>query len=73
MNDEKSIFDVASQSGWAIALLTGTWGVVLRFVVGRYARAADRLEDRLISMENRLRVIESRSHARRRDDDDDNE
>jgi len=74
MNDEpaKSMLDAASQSGWVIALLTSTWGIVLRFVVGRYTRAADRLEDRLIGIENRIANIESRSHSRRRGDYDDN-
>ena len=64
----KSLLDIASQSGWAVALLTGTWGVVLRYVIGRYASAADRLEERLKSMELRLTVIEARSGARRRGD-----
>jgi hypothetical protein len=67
-DDPKNLLDSLSHSGWVIALLTGTWGVVLRFVIGRYAEAADRLENRLRSIETRITVIESRSHNHRRDD-----
>jgi hypothetical protein len=72
MNDEptKSIIEAVNQYGWPVALLTASWGVVLRFVVGAYDRNAQRAEDRLASIEKRLTVIEGRSHNRRREDDD---
>lgn len=42
------------------AVASTTWGIILRFVVGRYVKAADRLELRLESIESGLAGIESR-------------
>lgn len=62
-------------AGWLIALVTTTWGIVLRYVIGHYigvAKAqkqiADKIQLQLTSIENRLTVIESRSFYRRKAD-----
>lgn len=62
----KEAVDALGQSGWAIALLTATWGIILRILVGRHLKATDDVAKRLTSIESRLSVIEDRSHRRRR-------
>jgi len=56
------------QSGWFVAILATTWGIILRTVIGNYSRAVAKAEARLASMESRIAVIESRSHNRRKED-----
>lgn len=72
MNDPsivKEVSDVASsQAGWAVALLTATWGIVLRALIGRHLRAAESIQTRLGAIEQRLAIIEDRSHQRRKGD-----
>jgi hypothetical protein len=64
----KEVVDAVGQSGWAVALLTATWGLVLRILIGRYLRTSDENSKRLAAIEQRLAVIESRSHLRRQGD-----
>jgi hypothetical protein len=62
----KDIAEAASsQAGWVIALLTATWGIVLRAIIGRSLRTAEDTQLRLAAIEQRLAVIEDRSHQRR--------
>lgn len=72
MNDTGVVKEVAeaasSQVGWAVALLTATWGIVLRAIIGKHLRSAERTQLRLAAIEQRLAVIEERSHQRRRGD-----
>jgi hypothetical protein len=75
-NSVKDIADMASaHSGWFAAFLVGTWGIVLRALVGRHIRREEKQRDldektlnRLALIEQRLAVIEARSHDRRRED-----
>jgi hypothetical protein len=64
----KDVADAVGQSGWAIALLTATWGIILRVLVGRHLKAADEVQKRLRSIETRLTNIEARSRLRRQED-----
>jgi hypothetical protein len=72
----KEIVDMAtSHSGWVVAILAGTWGIVLRALIGRYLRWEEKRQEfdektlgRLAKIEERLAVIEARSHDRRRED-----
>lgn len=57
-----------AHSGWIVAFLVGTWGVVLRALIGRHLAVGERIQLRLAKIEERLAVIESRSHDRRRED-----
>jgi hypothetical protein len=72
MNDTSIVKEMAeaasSQAGWAVALLTATWGIVLRAIVGKHLRAAENTQLRLAAIEQRLAVIEDRSHQRRKGD-----
>ena len=76
MSDQKDLVDIASaNSGWVAAFLLGTWGVVLRALVGRHLKREDdqrewvsKVDNHLSMIEQRLAVIESRSHNRRRAD-----
>jgi hypothetical protein len=64
----KEVADAVGQSGWAIALLTATWGIILRVLIGRHLKVADEVKQRLAAIETRLAVIESRSKLRRQGD-----
>ena len=76
MSDQKDIIEIASaNSGWVAAFLLGSWGVVLRALVGRHLKREDdqrewvsKVDNHLSMIEQRLAVIESRSHSRRRAD-----
>ena len=69
MNELKEVIDAnSSYVGWAVAVLTTSWGFVLRIIVGRSLRAADNTQLRLGAIEQRLAVIEDRSYQRRRSD-----
>jgi hypothetical protein len=76
MSDDKNLIDLASaNSGWLAAFLAGSWGVILRVLVGRHLTREDEqrkwvtaVDSHLVEIEKRLAVIESRSHNRRRQD-----
>jgi hypothetical protein len=63
----KDVTDVVN-SGWAVALLTATWGIILRILVGRHLRASDETRQKLAAIEARLAAIEARSYQRRQGD-----
>jgi len=65
----KEVTDAASsQAGWAVALLTATWGIVLRAIIGKHLKSSELTQSRLALIEQRLAVIEDRSRQRRRGD-----
>ncbi len=74
----QALLDAASQhGGWVVAIMTATWGVVLRTVVGRYERnAADErarnamIDQSLHNINERLSRIEGRFAERDRHLDD---
>lgn len=78
-NDMKDIVDIASVHGWIVALLLGTWGIVLRWLIGQHTKREDArqaaqakwvqdVNDNLSTINMRLAVIEARSHRLRRGD-----
>lgn len=75
-DDPKGMVDLASaHGGWIAAFLLGTWGIILRALVGRHLRREEKHQDwvkavdkHLLKIDGRLEVIESRSHNRRRED-----
>lgn len=71
MADEHSFTDILGQSGWAVAVLTATWGIILRTLIGKHFKKWDSVEDRLRNIEldlfelkGRFREIDRRSGAR---------
>lgn len=68
MTDLSDLVDSATNHGWIVTLFIGTWGVLLRFALGRHYKASDEVKQRLMSIEHRLAVIESRSFRRRKSD-----
>lgn len=54
--DSNSIASIA-QTGWFIAIAAATWGIILRWLVGRHDRANERLEGRLNQLEADVRLI----------------
>jgi hypothetical protein len=57
MTDEtKSLADIA-QTGWFIAIAAATWGIVLRWLVGRHNSANQRLDSRLSQLEQDVNQI----------------
>ena len=66
MNELKDTLDAGGPyAGWGIALLTATWGIILRALVGKNMKDSDTIKDRLSMIEQRLAVIEDRSRQRR--------
>jgi hypothetical protein len=76
MSEEPDVVQLATaHAGWVATLAIGTWGIVLRALLGRHFRAADKMEKRLDDIQEnlavlgeRLTVIECRSYQRRRSD-----
>jgi hypothetical protein len=65
----KEIIDAAASHGWVAAFLIGTWGVILRVLIGRaFPMWSEKVLERLTHIEERLADIEARSHNRRRED-----
>ena len=61
MTDElKPVAEIVSQSGWFFTAITAAWGIVLRWILGRYQRNWDRVEQKLDDIDNRLSTIEGR-------------
>jgi hypothetical protein len=50
MSDGKTIFDIA-QTGWFIAIVAATWGIILRAIIGHRDRVNRRIDDRLTKLE----------------------
>ena len=55
-----------SSSGWFVALLTATWGFVLRLLIGKHFRKWDLIEERLGNIEKDLYTIKGRFNERDR-------
>lgn len=66
MSDERTFTDLVSQSGWAIALLTASWGIILRTLIGKHFRKWDNVERRLGLIEQDLFFIKGRLRERDR-------
>jgi hypothetical protein len=56
MSDERSLFDIA-QTGWFIAIVAATWGIVLRAIIGHRDRVNRRIDDRLTKLEEDVSKI----------------
>jgi hypothetical protein len=54
---EEALLDF-TKSGWFIAIVAATWGIVLRTILGRREAAARRLEDRFVSMEEAIGIMQ---------------
>jgi hypothetical protein len=65
---KEAIDATSTYAGWTVALLTATWGFTLRVIIGRSLRSADNTQLRLSAIEQRLAVIEDRSHQKRKGD-----
>lgn len=57
MSDQASFFDVA-KSGWFIALVAATWGIVLRAILGYRQSTAKKLEERFTSLEDNVSAMQ---------------
>ena len=74
MNEEpKTITDIVLGSGWFFTAIATTWGIVLRWMIGRHQKKWDtnderweKLQDCLQDMDGRLSVIEGRMVERDR-------
>jgi hypothetical protein len=55
-SEHESLIDIA-QTGWFIAIAAATWGIILRWLVGRHDRANERLEARLNQLEADMTLI----------------
>lgn len=79
MNDNpgsaNEFVDLVTHNGWVAAVIATTWGVLLRWLIGRYQRReeefkkwTDSVNKELVKIRERLTVIEGRSFRRRRGD-----
>lgn len=57
-------FDVSS--GWVVALLTASWGIILRALIGKHFKKWDSVDSRLQAIENDLAQIKGRFRERDR-------
>jgi hypothetical protein len=71
--NNETLLHTASHTGWIVALLAATWGILLRALVGRYERyqstqiaAAQALQSTLVDIDRRLTLIEGRITERDR-------
>jgi hypothetical protein len=53
-------------SGWAVALLTGAWGLILRILIGRHLKWLDQQHLTNIDIDRRLSNIEGQLAERSR-------
>ena len=57
MTDEaKGLVDIA-QTGWFIAIVAATWGIILRAIIGYRDRVNRRIDDRLSNLEGDMVAI----------------
>lgn len=58
MTDEtKGLLDIA-QTGWGVALIAATWGIVLRTILGRREATQRKVEERLENLERTVSQIQ---------------
>lgn len=56
MTDEHDLLNF-TQTGWFIAILAATWGVILRVLVGRHERSNNRIEAKFQTLEDDVMMI----------------
>ena len=58
MSDEptRSLMDIA-QTGWFVAIVAATWGIILRALIGRRDAANRRIDERLCTLEKDVGLI----------------
>lgn len=49
---------IQSNVGWAVAVVTGIWGYILRLLLGRHLDAVDRVERKLDDVLERVARLE---------------
>jgi hypothetical protein len=57
MTDERGFWDIA-QTGWFIAIVAATWGIILRAVLAHRENSSKRIESRLAMLESKMVAIE---------------
>lgn len=65
-DDPKTLSEIAQNSGWFFTAIAATWGIVLRWMLGRHTKRWDRIEQKLIDIDTRLSTIEGRMVERDR-------
>ena len=57
MSDGSNFLGGIAQTGWFIAILAATWGIVLRAILGHRDRVNRRIDERLTNLENDMTKI----------------
>jgi hypothetical protein len=58
MSDETSSLLGIAQTGWGVAIIAATWGIVLRAILGRRDAKERKIEERLEKLEQTTAAIQ---------------